>query len=314
MWTFRRGCWIVPETMSTPPAGFGRDPEMIRNRNRGCYGSPQSGVGMEFDALEVSTLGRRLVLHECGYLRGLDWWMFPNTLSPFWRLYYNSAAGHRVVLPDRKIELTPDRLVLIPPGNVFDSEGTVPVDHFWLTFSLGYAVNRPGPLALTPDLGELREIRRITQCFDGIGTGDRLAVYHASLALLHRLVLIMRGHLRPEPRSAFLAKAVDFLHQNFRRQIQIGEAAKAAGISPRALSGHFQKEYHCSPINYLTKLRVGEAAALLSRTGDDIDAIARKTGLTDRFYLSRVFKRVTGRSPAEYRRSHLCEVRPATGE
>lgn len=296
--------------MRTPFPGAGRLSDIVRERNRGCYESPHSGVGMEFDALEVSTAGRRLVLHECGYLSGLDWWMFPNTLSPFWRLYHNFVSGHRVVLPDRKIELTPDRVVLIPHGNVFDSQGRVPVDHFWMTFSLGYAVNTPGPLVLAADLEMVREIRRIARCFDGIGTGDRLEVYHRCLALLHRLVLAVRGNLRPGPRSEPLARAVEFLHRNFCREIQIEEAAKAAGLSRRALSEHFQKEYHCSPVSYLTKLRVGEAAALLSRTGREIDEIARETGLTDRFYLSRVFKRVTGRSPAEYRRSH---VRDAPG-
>lgn len=290
--------------MPKPSHGAANASDIVRQRNRGCYESPHSGVGMEFDALEVSTVGRRLVLHECGYLRRLDWWMFPNTLSPFWRLYYNAAPGHRVVLADRKIELTPEHLVMIPPGNVFDSQGSVPVDHFWMTFSLGYAVNTPGPLVIPAEPDMVREVRRIAKCFDGIGTGDRLAVYHGSLALLHRLVLAMRGSLRPGPRSELLAKAVEFLHCHFRRDLRIGEVARAAGLSPRTLSVHFQKEYHCSPVSYLMKLRVGEAAALLSRAGHNIDEIALQTGLTDRFYLSRVFKQVTGRSPAEYRRSH----------
>jgi AraC-like DNA-binding protein len=259
---------------------------------------------MEFDSLEVHTKGRRVVLHECGFLHGLDWWMFPNQVSPFWRLYYNSVSGHHVVYARREIPLTPDRLVLIPDGHAFDSRGTTQVNHFWMTFSLAYAVAKPGPIVLSADTATIAEIQEIAACFDGIGTGDRLAVYHGSLSLLHRLVLQIRGDLRPGPRSESLARAVEYLHRHFAREVQIAEVARAAGLSPRALSEHFQKEYHCSPMNYLTKLRVGEAAAMLTRSGQDIDSIARATGFADRFYLSRVFKRMTGHSPAQYRRTH----------
>jgi transcriptional regulator GlxA family with amidase domain len=163
-------------------------------------------------------------------------------------------------------------------------------------------------MVLPADKATIAEVRQIAACFDGIGTGDRLAVYHGSLALLHRLVLLIRGDLRPGPRSESLARAVEYLHRHFSREVQIGEVARAGGLSPRALSEHFQKEYHCTPVQYLTKLRVGEAATLLTHSDQDIDAIARATGLTDRFYLSRVFKRTTGHSPAEYRRTHLREA------
>lgn len=260
---------------------------------------------MEFDPLELSTTSRRLVLHECGYLGGLDWWMFPNTLSPFWRFYYNSVPGHQVVLGGKGIELTPDRLVFIPDGNAFDSRGTTPVNHFWLTFSCRYAVKSPGAIILRANDEVIREIGSIAASFDGIGSGDRLAVYHRSLALLHRLVVEIRDHLRPEPRSDRVARAVAYLHQNFRSDVQVTEVAKAAGLSPRALSDHFQQEYHCSPMRYLIQLRVGEAAALLTRSDQDIEVIAQETGFADRFYLSRVFKRMTGHSPAEYRRAHI---------
>jgi AraC family transcriptional regulator, arabinose operon regulatory protein len=278
--------------------------QSVRELNRGCYDSPHSGVGMEFDPLELASLGRRLVLHECGYLRDLDWWMFPNTVSPFWRLYYNSVAGHQVVFPGRTVPLNPDRIVLIPEGNSFDSQGDKPVNHFWLTFSLCFAVRQPGPIVLPADRETIAEIARIAAVFDGIGRGDRLLAYHASQALLHRLVVAIRGELWPGERSLALARAVHEMRRHFAEPIHIAEIAAHAGLSQRTLSDHFQREYHCSPGQFLNRLRIGEAAGMLVRTSASLETIAQATGFADRFYLSRVFKRTTGKTPASYRKQH----------
>jgi YesN/AraC family two-component response regulator len=52
------------------------------------------------------------------------------------------------------------------------------------------------------------------------------------------------------------------------------------------------------------EIRVREAASLLLRTNESLDEIAEKTGFVNRFYMSRVFKKVTKESPAAYRRKH----------
>jgi AraC family transcriptional regulator of arabinose operon len=101
------------------------------------------------------------------------------------------------------------------------------------------------------------------------------------------------------------------MRRRFAEPIRMVEIATYAGLSQRALSDHFQKEYHCSPGQFLTKLRVGEAAGMLVRTGASLDTVAQATGFADRFYLSRVFKRTTGKTPAGYRKQHA--RRPVEG-
>jgi hypothetical protein len=79
----------------------------IRKRNCGCYTIPFSGVGMEFFPLGVPPDLSGVVLHEAGFLAKNDWWSFPNVLGPFWRLYYNSRPGHKVVFRARSTNWTP---------------------------------------------------------------------------------------------------------------------------------------------------------------------------------------------------------------
>ena len=247
---------------------------------------------------------KHLLPFKGGFLKGLDWWMFPNAVSPFWRLYYNAIPGHHVVFGNQRIPLAPDQLMLIPDGNTFDTHGLQPVDHFWITFSLGYAVNRRGAILLPADPATVSQIASIAGSFDGVGTGDRFAIYHACHTLLHRLIVGIRDQFQPGDRSVALARAVDHMRRNIAEPLQIGAVAAIAGVSQRALSDQFQKEYHCSPGQYLTKLRIGEAATLLSSTDHDVDHIAETAGFSDRFYLSRVFKKMTGKSPVQYRKAH----------
>ena len=95
----------------------------LRKRNRGSYTNPFSGVGMEFLPLGVLPDQSGVVLHEVGFLAKNDWWNFPNVFSPFWRFFYNTRPGHKVVFRDAEYELTPDRVMLIPDHQLFQARG-----------------------------------------------------------------------------------------------------------------------------------------------------------------------------------------------
>ncbi len=47
--------------------------------------------------------------------------------------------------------------------------------------------------------------------------------------------------------------------------------------------------------------RVEQAKRLLSTSHDKVYAIGERVGYEDRYYFNRIFKRVTGMSPGEYR-------------
>ena len=55
---------------------------------------------------------------------------------------------------------------------------------------------------------------------------------------------------------------------------------------------------------YVTKVRVSKAATLLSGSKLSIDEIAEQTGFPNRYYFSRVFKKMTNHSPADFRSNY----------
>ena len=55
------------------------------------------------------------------------------------------------------------------------------------------------------------------------------------------------------------------------------------------------------PIEYFLRLKIQKATQLLSLTGLSIKEVAASIGISDPYYFSRLFKKMTGSSPSAYR-------------
>jgi YesN/AraC family two-component response regulator len=105
----------------------------------------------------------------------------------------------------------------------------------------------------------------------------------------------------PAHTSALVKQAISYLHQNFMRPISRWEIAEAVGVSEDYLSRVFHRELHISPWDYLNRYRVLQSRQLLLNTNESIGTIARQVGFRDQAYFSRVFHKITGISPQEFR-------------
>lgn len=93
-----------------------------------------------------------------------------------------------------------------------------------------------------------------------------------------------------------------------RSDFQLNEAMKNIPLSPDYFRVLFKNETGCTPIEYLTKLRIRNAKDILGEnTSKDLTnaAIAKLCGYDDPYYFSRVFRKVTGQSPSVwYKQKH----------
>lgn len=77
--------------------------------------------------------------------------------------------------------------------------------------------------------------------------------------------------------------------------------AEASGMSRSTFVRHFNRLFRISPMQFLLRLRLNEAAALL-RSGElPIKAVAARTGFASRSHFSRAFTRMFGRDPSSFR-------------
>ncbi len=279
--------------------------------NRGAYGRPFSGVGIEFDPLGVKPGRTGITLHESGFIPANAEWNFPSVFSPFWRLYYNAKRGHCVLFGERMVELTPRHIMLIPPHCLFHCLGGNPVPTFWLAFSFTRKLSpdKNVPALLRPrdtELCLIRDLRRLIRADENWEPTD--AIYRNSLALLQ--VVLSRRELRWQPPvPEHLARVRQHIEENLRAKLTASVLANRAGLSVAGFNRAFRRHFATAPARYVTEMRVREAARLLLQTDETIDAIAEKTGFPNRAYFSRVFKQITDEAPAGFRRKHQRQER-----
>lgn len=94
--------------------------------------------------------------------------------------------------------------------------------------------------------------------------------------------------------------AVDYIHNNYSKNITLEDVAGHVYISPYYLSHGFKEYIGMSFVEYLKKVRIEEAKKLLLDTDMSISKICIRVGYSDPHYFSRVFKSVMGVSPGSF--------------
>lgn len=104
---------------------------------------------------------------------------------------------------------------------------------------------------------------------------------------------------RPEPRAVRLGREI--LEDRFAEDLSLADLAQVAGLSPFHFARLFQSAFGLPPHAYLNQVRVRRAEALLA-TSMRLADVAAEVGFADQSHLTRQFKRLTGLTPARYRK------------
>lgn len=100
-----------------------------------------------------------------------------------------------------------------------------------------------------------------------------------------------------------LSRAADFIALNYNKNIKVENIAQVTEYSVSRFHYLFKKIYGVSAIDYLINERIQKAKHLLRTTFITISEISYSTGFKDPYYFSKMFKKKTGMSPREYRKS-----------
>jgi transcriptional regulator GlxA family with amidase domain len=102
--------------------------------------------------------------------------------------------------------------------------------------------------------------------------------------------------------DAAILKVQHWLQKKGAAHTSVARMAAMACLEPRTFLRRFEKATGHKPTEYSQRLRVGKARELLELNGQNIDQIARKVGYEDPASFRKVFLRVVGMSPTDYRR------------
>lgn len=103
--------------------------------------------------------------------------------------------------------------------------------------------------------------------------------------------------------SPVVARALDYMICNLDRSITLSDVGSHARCSSSHLGRLFKTHMKASPHRYLLGLRVERAQSLLEETSLPIAHIALDCGFASQEHLTRHFRRLSGTTPAAYRRA-----------
>ncbi|WP_148412254.1 AraC family transcriptional regulator [Murimonas intestini] len=129
------------------------------------------------------------------------------------------------------------------------------------------------------------------------------------MAQLYRIYLISQDKTeRKEARYKTFTRlqpVLDYIHEHYLEQLELDELARVAMMNKSYLCSCFKNTLHMRIFEYIDQLRINRACMLLSTTSESITDIAMLTGFNSVSYFNRIFKKVRGISPGNYRKNQI---------
>jgi len=114
--------------------------------------------------------------------------------------------------------------------------------------------------------------------------------------------LSSRGWERAEPVEIW--KARKFINEHSDDELSLTKVAKFSNISGNHLSEKFKEVTGINFVDYISRIRVGKARDLLQNSNLRISEIAFAVGFQSLSQFNRVFKKLTRKSPTQFRTAH----------
>lgn len=103
--------------------------------------------------------------------------------------------------------------------------------------------------------------------------------------------------------DAYINEALQFIEMNYSRKITIDMLSRYVGLNRSYLNSIFREALGKTLQQYLMEFRVRKACELLENNSLTIGDVSHSVGYPDQLLFSKVFKRIQGVTPSEYRKS-----------
>jgi transcriptional regulator GlxA family with amidase domain len=136
-----------------------------------------------------------------------------------------------------------------------------------------------------------------------------------TMSMLAKQMLVDTGHRQQQFYKQFIpnkqhgdkavALAQDYIDKNFFETITMQTLCQQCHLTERTLQRRFQQLFHCSPTEYIQKTRVQYACQQLELSKAPVKQIALNAGYLEINGFRKVFQRITGLTPSEYRKQFM---------
>lgn len=276
------------------------------------------------DQLHLLILNVGLAIHNAD-------WNWRNVNSPFTRLYYVTEGAARILLPTGIQELKPDHLYLVPS---FTTHSYLCDTHF-VHYYLHIYEDHQSESSILEDFSfpteipagdlELPLIKRLC----GINPTMQLpqsdpTSYDNNPTLIKNIIknkqrtfcdkvesrgivyqLMARFLKDAQPKAEInddrIQKVLSYIRKNIYKTIDIDSLAAISCLSKDHFIRLFKKEINNTPLQYINQKKIEKAQLILITDSMPVKNISYLLAYEDHSYFNRLFKKLTGVTPQQYR-------------
>ncbi len=268
-------------------------------------------------------------------------WNWDRIRSPFARIYYVLEGEAEMIFHgpqadrtnDRTWRLTAGNIYLVPPYTTHTNRCSGRFVHFYLHFDCRIDQARelfadyrlanevkaePIDRELFRRLCSINADKQLPasdpRSYDNPATlhrmvarsrAGRLSVKMETVGIINQLMSRFLENAAPAPsaKDKRINQVLKYIRQNLQENITIESMAEMICLSKDHFIRLFKSECGQSPLQYINSRKVELAEMLLATTDQSIKQIADQLSFSDSSYFTRLFHKITGTTPAAYRKT-----------
>lgn len=222
----------------------------------------------------------------------------------------------KLLIGENAYDLNEGDLFYLPKNKIvkYFSDKSSPYTYYWIGFdgaSARQIISRIGISEENPvkriNINEL--IPLFESMKEDILKGSLLGYIEANATML-KIFATLLSHEEEATKTIknvsidYVDKALYFIKTNFGKDINVTEISQAVGLKRNYFCGLFKKQTGLSPVDYLMQYRI-EQAKLMLASGMHVTETATNCGFNSPSNFGAQFKRLTGKTPLNYRKSAL---------
>ncbi len=124
-----------------------------------------------------------------------------------------------------------------------------------------------------------------------------LSIFAQQLSAMSNQIVVQNENQEPP----MIGRAKEYIRQKQGDKLSLAEVAKVVNTSTYYFCKMFKRATHLTFTNYVSRVRIEKAKNFLLNRNLRVSEIAYETGFQSLTHFNRIFKKIVGRSPTEYR-------------
>lgn len=98
-----------------------------------------------------------------------------------------------------------------------------------------------------------------------------------------------------------LEDAITFIKQNYKKTITLDDLSRYCCVSKQHLNRCFNNNLNITPMAFVIQYKIFMACSMFKESIHSIKEVSCELGFDNQCYFSKVFKRITGITPSDYK-------------